>query len=340
MMGMVAMRVLVTGGAGYIGSHTVAQLQQRGDVVVVLDSLRTGHRAALGDVQFVQGDSADSALIARLCRAEHIEAVLHFAALKSVGESMAEPARYFENNVHKTAVLLETLRLAGVSRFIFSSSAAVYGTPREVPVRETSLVHPENPYAASKAMVEQMLAWFERCHGMRYVSLRYFNAAGAAPDAAIGEDFSTATNLVPLVMKTALGKMPAIPIFGTDYPTPDGTCIRDYIHVVDLAAAHLHALDYVMDGGSSEIFNLGIGKGYSVAEVIERARRISARPIPVISAPRRPGDAAAIWADVTKARNTLHWQPKYDLEAILHTAWCWHATHPDGYAAEQALPLE
>jgi UDP-glucose 4-epimerase len=328
------MRVLVTGGAGYIGSHTVAQLVQRGDMVVVLDSLRTGHRAAIGDAVLVQGDSADPALVTRLCQEHHFDAVLHFAALKSVGESMAAPARYFEHNVHKTAVLLETLRLAGVTQFIFSSSAAVYGTPRDVPVRETSPVHPENPYAASKAMVEEMLPWFERCHGMRFVSLRYFNAAGAALDGAIGEDFSMATNLVPLVMKTALGHMSAIPIFGDDYPTPDGTCIRDYIHVVDLASAHLQALDYLAGGGQSEIINLGIGKGYSVMEVIEMARRISARPIPVTHTPRRPGDAAAIWADITKARAVLHWQPNYDMEAILRTAWQWHVSHPDGFPVE------
>lgn len=329
------MRILVTGGAGYIGSLTIAPLQQRGDDIIVVDSLRNGYAAALHNVQLVQGDIADSALLTRLLQEHQIEAVMHFAALKSVGESMTEPARYFENNVHKTTVLLEAMRLAGVRRFIFSSSAAVYGTPRDVPVRETAPVHPENPYAASKAMVEQMLPWFDRCHGIRFVSLRYFNAAGAAPDGAIGEDFSKATNLVPLVMKAALGKMPAIPIFGTDYPTPDGTCIRDYIHVVDLATAHLAALDYLMDGGASEIFNLGIGKGYSVKEVIEMARRVSNRPIPVILAERRPGDPAAIWADTTKARDILHWQPQYDLEAILHTAWRWHVTHPDGYALAQ-----
>ncbi len=329
------MRVLVTGGAGYIGSHTVQQLRQRGDDVIVLDSLERGYRAALGDTPCVVGDIADEDLVTQICRRQRIEAVLHFAAYKAVGESMAQPARYFLNNVHKTNILLETLRQAGVTRFIFSSSAAVYGTPTELPVRETSPLQPENPYAASKVMVEQMLRWFDACHGMRFVSLRYFNAAGAALDGQMGEDFRAATNLVPLVMKAALGKLPHVEIYGTDYPTPDGTCIRDYIHVLDLADAHLRALDYLAAGGDSETVNLGIGKGYSVQEVIDLALHLSGKAIPSVAVARRTGDPVAIWADNAKARDLLHWQPRYALEDIIRTAWRWHSSHPNGFEGER-----
>ena len=327
------MRVLVTGGAGYIGSLTVAQLRARGDEVVVLDSLETGQRAALGDTPLIVGNIADSALVAQICQEQRIEAVLHFAAYKSVGASMQQPALYFANNVHNTALLLEALRQAGVTTFIFSSSAAVYGTPTDLPVGEASAIRPENPYAESKVMVEQMLHWFAVCHGLRFVSLRYFNAAGAALDGQMGEDFTVATNLVPLVMKAALGVVPAVQVFGTDYPTPDGTCIRDYIHVVDLADAHLKALDYLQAGGDSTIVNLGIGKGASVKEVIDAACRISGIAIPVNITERRKGDPTAVWADNTKARTLLQWEPRYDLETIIQTAWQWHSTHPHGYGA-------
>jgi UDP-glucose 4-epimerase len=325
------MRVLVTGGAGYIGSHVVRQLRERDDTVVVLDSLETGHRAAIGDSFFVEGNIANSTLVMKICRDYRIEAVIHFAAYKSVGESMENPARYFANNVHGTVTLLDAIHQAGVNSIIFSSSAAVYGTPIELPIKEESPFHPENPYAESKAMVEQVLRWFDTCYSTRFVSLRYFNAAGASFDAQIGEDFRIATNLVPLVMKAALGKLPTLPVYGTDYPTPDGTCIRDYIHVVDLASAHLKALDYLRDGGHSNAFNLGIGKGASVKEVIDLAHSVSGIDIPVTYTDRRKGDPAAVWADNTKARASLDWQPRYGLEDIIRTAWHWHSTHPDGY---------
>ncbi len=328
------MRILVTGGAGYIGSHVVRILRERGDEVVVFDSLETGHRAAIGDVPLVVGNTADTDLIARTCREYAVVAAMHFAAYKAVGESMERPARYFANNVQGTNALLDGLHQAGVSLFIFSSSASVYGTPQTLPVSETNPLHPENPYAESKAMVEQMLHWFDVCHGMRYASLRYFNAAGASLDAQIGEDFRVATNLVPLVMKAALGKIPAIQVFGTDYPTPDGTCIRDYIHVVDLAEAHLKALDYLRAGGNSEIFNLGIGKGASVKEVIDTAKRISGIDIPTVYVGRRKGDPTAVYADNARARTLLHWEPRYGLEEIIRTAWQWHSTHPDGYGQD------
>ncbi|HKD77139.1 MAG TPA: UDP-glucose 4-epimerase GalE [Ktedonobacterales bacterium] len=325
------MRILVTGGAGYIGSHVVRLLRERGDEVVVFDNLETGHRAAIGDVPVVVGNIADSDLITQTCREYGVEAAMHFAAYKAVGESMERPSRYFANNVHGTAALIDGLHQAGIRSFIFSSSAAVYGTPQTLPVSETNPLHPENPNAESKAMVEQMLHWFDVCYGMRFASLRYFNAAGASLDAKIGEDFRVATNLVPLVMKAALGKIPAIQVFGTDYPTPDGTCIRDYIHIVDLAEAHLKALDFLQAGGNSEIFNLGIGKGASVKEVINTARRISEIDIPVIYLERRKGDPTAVYADNTKARTLLHWEPRYGLEEIIRTAWQWHSTHPNGY---------
>jgi UDP-glucose 4-epimerase len=326
------MKTLVTGGAGYIGSHTVWLLRERGYDVIVLDSLEHGYRAAVGDTPLIVGNTRDEALLDRVFAEHPIEAVIHFAAYKAPSESMEQPERYFENNVCGTLSLLRAMQRAGIRFFVFSSTCAVYGTPAVLPVSEDTPLHPESPYGESKLMVEQMLKWFDVCHGLRSVSLRYFNAAGAAPDASIGEDPSRTLNLIPLVMLAALGKRPAIQVFGTDYPTPDGTAIRDYIHVMDLADAHLKALEYLKRHDRSQIFNLGTGKGTSVQEVIDTARRISGVDIPVEYVGRRPGDPVAIWADNTRARAELGWQPQYSLEDIIRSAWRWHSTHPDGYA--------
>jgi len=325
------MLVLVTGGAGYIGSHTVRLLRERGYDVIVLDSMEFGHQEAIGDTPLVRGNIADSALLDRLFAEHPVEAVIHFAAYKAAGESMEQPGRYFQNNVCGTLALLEAMTRAGVRRFIFSSSCSVYGTPDVLPVSEANPLHPESPYAESKRMVEQMLHWFDVVYKLRFVSLRYFNAAGAALDGSIGEDPTFTLNLIPLVMKAALGKIPAVQVFGADYPTPDGTAIRDYIHVLDLADAHLKALEYLTTHDESEIVNLGTGHGASVQQIIDLARQVSGVDIPVKYTNRRPGDPVAIWADNTKARTVLGWQPQYDLETILRTAWLWHSTHPNGF---------
>jgi len=329
------MRVLVTGGAGYIGSHTVLVLRERGDDVVVLDSMELGHRQALaivGDVRLVVGNTADRPLVERVLREHRIEAVVHFAAYKAAGESMERPAKYFDNNVTGTLQLLEAMNAAGVSRFVFSSTAAVYGTPRDLPVREDAPLAPENPYGESKRMVEQMLGWYDRCHGLRSVALRYFNAAGAVPDGRIGEDPRRAQNLIPLVMNAATGRRADVKVFGTDYPTADGTAVRDYIHVLDLADAHARALDFLTAHQRSDVFNLGTGRGASVKEVLDTARRVSGVDIRADYVARRPGDPVAVWADNAKARQALAWTPRFGLEEIVAHAWRWHSTHPDGYA--------
>ncbi|HEX6289975.1 MAG TPA: UDP-glucose 4-epimerase GalE [Herpetosiphonaceae bacterium] len=325
------MQVLVTGGAGYIGSHTARLLREQGYDVIVLDSMEYGHPAAVGDAPLIEGSTGDEALLDRLFAEHAIDAVIHFAAYKAPGESMEQPERYFENNVCATLSLLRAMQRAGINYFVFSSTCAVYGTPETLPVSEQNPLHPESPYGESKLMVEQMLKWFDICHGLRYASLRYFNAAGASFDARIGEDWTLTLNLIPLVMKAALGRSPVIKVFGTDYPTPDGTAIRDYIHVIDLADAHIKALEYLMRENQSQIFNLGTGQGSSVQEVIDTARRVSGVDISVEHTGRRPGDPVAIYADNTKARTLLGWQPQYGLDEIVQTAWQWHSTHPDGY---------
>lgn len=325
------MRVLVTGGAGYIGSHTVHLLRQRGYDVVVLDSMEFGHHEAVSDIPLIEGDTADEALLERAFTEHQVEAVIHFAAYKAAGESMEQPERYFRNNVCGTLSLLNAMHKAGVKHLVFSSSCAVYGTPSKLPVSEDNELHPESPYGESKLMVEQMLKWFDICHGLRSVSLRYFNAAGAMPDASIGEDPTFTLNLIPLVMKAAIGKMPTVKVFGTDYPTPDGTAIRDYIHVLDLADAHIKALEFLRANDRSEIFNLGTGHGSSVQQVVDAAKRISGVEVPVAYMDRRPGDPVAIYADNTKARTLLGWNPQYGLDEIIESAWRWHSTHPEGY---------
>ena len=327
------MSVLVTGGAGYIGSHTVRQLTAAGREVVVLDTMEYGHRDAVIEAELVVGDIADHDLVTALCRDRDIDQVVHFAAYKNVGESMSDPARYWINNVTGTTRLAEALVAAGVRQIVFSSSCSVYGTPATAPVTEAAPIQPESVYAESKAITERILRWYEQTHGLRSVSLRYFNAAGASDDGRIGEDWRQSLNLVPVVMKATLGRREAVQVFGNDYPTPDGTCIRDYIHVTDLADAHTKALDYLGDGGASTALNVGTGQGTSVMDVIACTQRISGRDVPYSIAPRRAGDPITVYADPTLVRATLGWTATKGLEEIITSAWNWHSTHPDGYRA-------
>jgi UDP-glucose-4-epimerase GalE len=326
------MAILVTGGAGYIGSHTLRMLLERGRDAVVLDSMEFGHEAAVLGAPLVVGDIADGALVRKTIDEHNIDSVIHFAAYKAAGESMERPERYFNNNVAGTAALLDTLRESGVRRIVFSSTCAVYGTPDVLPVSEANAVAPESPYGESKLLVERMLKWFDTCHDVRSVSLRYFNAAGASFDGRIGEDSTVALNLIPVAMSAALGTIPALQVFGTDYPTPDGTAIRDYVHVIDLADAHVRALELLEAGGESTTVNLGTGTGSSVQEVVDATRRVSGTEVPVNYVARRLGDPVAVYADNRKAREVLNWQPLYGLEEIVATAWQWHSAHPNGYA--------
>ncbi len=323
------MSVLVTGGAGYIGSHTVRRLRALGREVVVLDTLEFGHAEAVIDAELVQGDIRDAELVTALCARRQVDQVVHFAAYKSVGESMTQPARYWHNNVDGTVDLVEALLAAGVRDIVFSSSCSVNGTPSEVPLREDAPIHPESVYAETKAMVERILGWYGVTHGVRSVNLRYFNAAGASSDGVIGEDWTYSQNLVPLVMKAVLGKRPPLDVFGDDYPTPDGTCIRDYIHVEDLAEAHVLALDHLTRGGSSVALNVGTGVGTSVLEVIRAAERITGREVPYRVTGRRPGDPTATFADPTKIEATLGWHARHGLDDIIRSAWNWHSAHAD-----------
>ena len=325
------MTVLVTGGAGYIGSHTVRALWRAGRSVVVLDTLENGHAALIGDTPLVVGDVADAPLVRSLCREHGVEAVVHLAAYKASGESMHAPGKYFRNNTAGALALIEAVVAEGVRRFVFSSTAAVYGTPASVPVDESSPVHPESPYGESKLMVERILAWFDAPHGIRSVSLRYFNAAGAAADGTMGEDWSHSANLVPMVMRAALERGDSVRVFGTDYPTPDGTAIRDYIHVDDLAEAHVAALRYLEHGGATIALNLGTGVGTSVRTVIAVTELVSSVRVPTVDAPRRAGDSIELWADNRKARAVLGWQPVYGIDEIVASAWRWHASDPDRF---------
>jgi UDP-glucose 4-epimerase len=321
----------VTGGAGYIGSHTVRLLREQGRDVVVLDTMEFGHAAALGDTPLIRADIADSEAVTQMIKDYDVDAVMHFAAYKAAGESMERPGKYFDNNVARSAALLETLAQLGVGRFIFSSSCAVYGTPDALPVSEGNAIRPESPYGESKAIIEQMMSWYDRCLGLRSVSLRYFNAAGAWPDGSIGEDWTVTLNLVPLIMKSALGRRGTLQIFGDDYPTPDGTAIRDYVHVIDLAAAHIKALELLEQGGASSVVNLGTGIGSSVFEVLASGEKAIGSPVPYELSPRRPGDPVALFSDGTRARTLLDWTPRYGLDDIVASAWAWHSAHPDGY---------
>ena len=326
------MSVLVTGGAGYIGSHTVRALRSAGIEVVVLDTLEYGHPEAVIDAPLEIGDVADRRSFAASSREHDVDQVVHFAGYKAAGESMVVPERYFDNNVARTAEFLDTLKQAGVMRLVFSSSAAVYGTPKQLPVDEDHATAPESPYGESKLMVEQMLRWFSECHGLRSVALRYFNAAGASSDARLGEDSHTPLNLVPVAMLAALGRIPALPVYGTDYSTPDGSAIRDYVHVEDLADAHVRALGYLEDGADSAVINVGTGEGSSVLEVVAAAREACGFEFPVRLEPRRLGDPTAVYADNSRARALLEWEPKHGLEEIVRSAWHWTSTHPRGYS--------
>ena len=330
------MSILVTGGAGYIGSVTVELLVARGEPVVVLDDLVRGHRAAVApQVPFYRGEAGDRALLERIVRDHGIDACVHFAALAYVGESVREPARYFDNNVAQGLNLLGALLACGVRQFVFSSTCAVYGEPEVVPIPEDHPQRPASPYGWSKLILERALASYDHAYGLKFVSLRYFNAAGAT--ARHGEQHEPETHLIPNVLAAAAGRLPHVAVFGSDYPTPDGTAIRDYIHIADLGAAHILALDHLRRGGASEFLNLGNGRGYSVLEVIETARRVTRRDIPVQLEPRRPGDPARLVASSERARRVLGWRPAYpDLESILRTAWDWRQAHPEGYPPEAA----
>ena len=327
------MKVLVIGGAGYIGSVTVRLLLERGHEPVVLDNLGRGHAASVpAGVPLETIDTNDAPALRRVIEQHRPEAAVYYAGLARVGESMEDPGKYFANNVSGIINVCDILVASGISKLVFSSSAAVYGIPDEVPIDENARTKPVNPYGESKALCERMLAWFDACHGLRSVSLRYFNATGAAMDGTIGEDWSITLNLVPIVMKAVLERGPRLKVFGTDYPTPDGTAIRDYIHVDDLADAHLRALDYLRAGGSTTIVNLGTGTGSSVRQVIDMTERVSGHTVPRDEVPRRPGDPSAVWADNRKARELLGWEPVYGLAEIIESAYRWHAGHPDGFS--------
>lgn len=328
------MAILVTGGAGYIGSATVEMLRARGQQVVVLDNLVYGHRQAVfADTPFYEGNIGDAELIKRVTREHDIEACVHFAAYAYVGESVTKPAVYYQNNVVQGLRLLDTLIAANVKRVVFSSTCATYGEPQRLPLDETHPQQPTSPYGASKLFMERIMRDYDSAYGLRFVALRYFNACGATRER--GEDHDPETHLIPLVLYAAQGKRPSISVFGNDYKTPDGTCVRDYIHVSDLASAHLAALDYLQQGNDSTAINLGNGHGYSVLEVIETAREITGRNIEVVFEPRRAGDPSHLVADATKAREVLGWQTKYpSLKEIISTAWQWHESHPNGYESQ------
>ncbi len=315
---------LVTGGAGYIGSHTVRALTSAGRHVVVLDSLELGRADAVIGAELVVGDIADTTLVTELCRAHQVEQVVHFAAYKSVGESMEDPQRYWRNNVSGTIDLLDACVAAGVRNMVFSSSCSVYGTPAVVPVTEAATIAPESVYAETKAMIERVLGWYEATHGLSSVSLRYFNAAGASLDGRIGEDWTQSLNLIPLAMKAVLLGDRRLQVFGDDYDTPDGTCIRDYIHVDDLADAHVSSLDYLAAGGDAVAINVGTGTGSSVLDVIEAAARVAGAAVPYDIVGRRAGDPIATFADPAMAEATLGWKAQYGLDDIVQSAYRWH----------------
>jgi UDP-glucose 4-epimerase len=325
------MAILVTGGAGYIGSVMVETLRARGEQVVVLDNLFRGHRAAVdASVPFYEGRTGDRELVARICAAHNIEACIHFAALAYVGESVTEPHRYFENNVSQGIALLDALTDAGVKKIVFSSTCATYGEPQYVPIDEQHPQAPANPYGWSKLMLEKVLAAYDTAYGLKFVALRYFNASGAIPQR--GEDHAPETHLIPNVLYAAMGRLSHVSVFGGDYPTPDGTAIRDYIHVADLCSAHLLALEHLRRGRESERINLGTGHGYSVMEVIEAARAVTGRKIEVRIEPRRAGDPSRLVANAERACTVLGWQPQFnEIKAIMQTAWEWHQAHPNGY---------
>lgn len=330
------MSVLVLGGAGYIGSHAVYQLIDRGENVVVADNLETGHKEAIHPkAAFYQGDIRDIDFLQSVFEKESIDAVIHFAANSLVGESMEKPLKYFDNNVYGTQVLLKAMVEFKVKNIVFSSTAATYGEPEVVPITETMPTNPTSTYGETKLTMEKLMKWTEQAHGIRYVSLRYFNVAGARDSAEIGEDHRPETHLVPIILQAALGQRSHITIFGEDYDTPDGTCIRDYVHVKDLIQAHLLALDYLKHGGESDIFNLGSNQGFSVKEMIDTAREVTGKEIPAKSGVRRAGDPSTLIASSEKAKRVLGWEPaRTSIEKIIKDAWNWHFANPNGYGKD------
>lgn len=327
------MAILVLGGAGYIGSHTVYELIDAGREVVVADNLQTGFRAAVHPkAKFYQLDIRDKGALDTLFQAEKIDGVIHFAASSQVGESMSDPLKYYDNNLYGTMVLLRSMVEHGVDKIVFSSTAATYGEPERVPILESDKTNPTNCYGQTKLSMEQMMEWVSRAHGLRYVALRYFNACGAHPSGKIGEAHNPETHLIPIILQVPLEQREAVSIFGDDYPTKDGTCVRDYIHVNDLAQAHILALDYLMQGGENNVFNLGNGVGFTVKEIIDTAEKVVGKPIKCEMAARRAGDPAQLVASSEKAKTVLGWKPKYDdIETIIGSAWNWHKEHPHGY---------
>lgn len=327
------MTILVLGGAGYIGSHTVYELLRRSYDVVVIDNLETGYvQAVHKDARFYKGDIRDREFLDSVFEKEKIDAVIHFAAYSLVGESMSQPLKYYSNNLVGTKILLDAMTAHGIDKIVFSSTAATYGEPERVPILETDRTEPTNPYGETKLSMEKMFKWVGKAHGMRFVSLRYFNACGAHESGEIGEAHNPESHLIPLILQVPNGKREAISVFGDDYDTKDGTCVRDYIHVTDLAQAHILAVEYLDKGGESDIFNLGNGIGFTVKEVIETAREVTGHPIPSVTVPRRGGDPAKLIASSEKAKKVLGWKPEHeDLKEIIAAAWKWHKSHPSGY---------
>ncbi|PHY97164.1 UDP-glucose 4-epimerase GalE [Ligilactobacillus salivarius] len=328
------MATLVLGGAGYIGSHTVDRLIEKSEKTIVVDSLVTGHRQAVNkDAKFYQGDIADKDFMRQVFKENSdIDAVIHFAAYSLVAESMKKPLKYFDNNTAGMVKLLEVMNEFSIDKIVFSSTAATYGIPEEVPIKETTPQNPINPYGESKLMMEKIMRWADKAYGIKFVPLRYFNVAGAKPDGSIGEDHMPETHLLPIVLQVAMGKRDKLQIFGDDYNTPDGTNIRDYVHPLDLADAHILAVDYLKAGNPSTAFNLGSSTGFSNREILEAARKVTNKEIPAEIAPRRGGDPDVLVASSTKAREVLGWKPQFDdISKIIETAWKWHTLHPEGY---------
>jgi UDP-glucose 4-epimerase len=324
--------ILVTGGAGYIGSHMVWLLLEKGYDIVVIDNLEKGHKKAVLGGKFYNGDLKDKEFLEKVFSENDISAVIHFAASSLVGESVENPIKYYYNNVYGTLNLVDTMIKHNVKKLVFSSTAAVYGEPENIPILEEDKTQPTNPYGETKLAIEKMLKWMDIAYGLKFVSLRYFNVAGSHPDGIIGEDHNPETHLIPIVLQTALGIREKVIVYGNDYNTKDGTCIRDYIHVIDLCDAHLKAMEYLEKSNKSEIFNLGNGMGFSVMEVIEKASEVVGKKIPYEIGPRRAGDPSILVASSQKAQKLLGWQQKYNsLETIISTAWKWHSTHPHGY---------
>lgn len=326
------MNILVTGGAGYIGSHTVKELAKANHHAVILDNLSKGHREAVLKAKFIHGDTGNKKLFVELLKSEKIEAVIHFAASSLVGESMTKPAEYYRNNLVNGLSILDAMCETKVECLVFSSTAAVYGEPVEIPIREDNPTIPTNTYGATKLALESAMNWYSQAYGLRCISLRYFNAAGADPEGELGEDHDPETHLIPLVLRTVLGQAPDIKIFGSDYPTPDGTCVRDYIHVTDLAAAHILAVEALANGAKTNTYNLGNGLGYSVQEVIRTTEEVVGKQLNKKFSERRPGDPAILVASSEKIKKELNWKPSLnDLRTIIETAWRWHKAHPKGY---------